>query len=73
MKTELRLAAHLIVPGAVVVEVWYAGALIATVAGADGPGVRIISKHGFAPVRVYAPDVCEIKIPIPSMNESTTE
>jgi hypothetical protein len=45
MKTELRLAAHLQTPGANVIEIWYGDRLIATVTGADGPGVRIISKH----------------------------
>jgi hypothetical protein len=28
-----------------VVEVWYKGEFICAVYGADGPGVRIISKH----------------------------
>jgi hypothetical protein len=45
MKSELRIAEHSIVPDAQVVEVWYGGELIATVTGADAPGVRVISKH----------------------------
>ncbi|HEV3440087.1 MAG TPA: hypothetical protein VG122_22155 [Gemmata sp.] len=45
MKTELRAVPHSIVPGATIFEVWHAGQFIATVTGADGPGVRVISKH----------------------------
>lgn len=45
MKTQLRLGPHTVLAGAQVVEVWYGDVLIATVTGADGPGVRIISKH----------------------------
>ena len=45
MKSELRVDAHSITDGALVVEVWYANELLATVYGADGPGVRVISKH----------------------------
>ncbi len=44
MKTELRLAAHAIIPGQHVVEIWH-GQFIGEVTGADGPGVRVISKH----------------------------
>ncbi len=47
-KTELRLKPHNLLPGVNVAEVWYDGALIGTVVGADGPGVRIISKHGLS-------------------------
>lgn len=46
MKTELRMAAHQIYPGATVVEVWWNGQFLAEVTGADGPGVRVITKHG---------------------------
>jgi hypothetical protein len=45
VKSELRLAEHASIHGAVVVEVWYGGEFIASVYGADGPGVRVISKH----------------------------
>ncbi len=45
MKTELRLAAHSVIPGQQVVEIWHDGQFIGQVTGADGPGVRIISKH----------------------------
>ena len=46
MKSELRIAAHAVIDGAVVVEVWFGGVFLATVTGADGPGVRVITKHG---------------------------
>jgi hypothetical protein len=45
MKTQLRLVPHLVLPDAQVVELWHDGTLIGTVVGADGPGVRIISKY----------------------------
>lgn len=45
MKSELRLCDHAVIPDAKVIEVWYAGEFIATVVGADGPGVRVLSKH----------------------------
>jgi len=51
-KTELRIQEHSIVPGAKVIEVWYKGNLIGTVAGADGPGVRIISKFPLEAVAI---------------------
>jgi hypothetical protein len=55
VKAELRLHAHTVLPDTNVVEVWFAGSLIATVTGADGPGVRIISKYPLA-LNVVAPD-----------------
>jgi hypothetical protein len=45
MKAELRLRPHTGLSDARVIEVWYGGQFIATVTGADGPGVRVISKH----------------------------
>lgn len=46
MKSELRIAAeHVDGSGAVVVEVWHGGRFIASVYGADGPGVRVVTKH----------------------------
>jgi hypothetical protein len=45
VKTELRVQPHNVLPGHLVVEVWYDGRLIATVTGADGPGVLVISNH----------------------------
>lgn len=45
MKTELRARPHDVILGAVVFEVWYGGQFIAVVTGADGPGVRIVSKY----------------------------
>lgn len=45
MKAELRLAPHEVLPGQNSIEVWWNGEMIAVVAGADGPGVRVISKY----------------------------
>jgi hypothetical protein len=45
MKTELRLADHSVLPGTKVFELWYGGVFIGQVVGADGPGVRVISKY----------------------------
>lgn len=46
MKTELRLAAHQILPGQNVIEIWWNGRMIGQVTGAnDGPGVRVLSKY----------------------------
>jgi hypothetical protein len=45
MKAQLRVLPHSELPGERVVEVHFAGQLVCTVVGADGPGVRIISKY----------------------------
>lgn len=45
MKSELRLARHTVLPGQQVVEIFHDGEFIGQVAGADGPGVRVLSKH----------------------------
>lgn len=45
MKAELIVKPHSVMPDTQVIEVHYDGQFIATVAGADGPGVRIVSKH----------------------------
>jgi hypothetical protein len=42
-RTELRLKDHDARPGEHSVEVWHGGKLVATIVGADGPGVRIMS------------------------------
>jgi hypothetical protein len=54
VKTELRAEPHAVLPGAVTVELWHDGRFIGTVVGADGPGVRVITKHGI--VAKPAPD-----------------
>jgi hypothetical protein len=45
MKTTLRLAPHSILPGAQVIELWYGAEFIGQVTGADGRGVRVVSKY----------------------------
>lgn len=67
MKSELRLCDHAVIPGAKVIEVWYAGEFIATVVGADGPGVRVLSKHPMeseysTPVAGSLPGVIKVTI-----------
>ena len=52
MKTHLRITPHSVPPGANVVEIWHDGKLIGTLAGADGPGVRIISKYAVTALAV---------------------
>lgn len=45
MKTALILCQHATLPDQQMVELWHNGQLIGAVYGADGPGLRIISKH----------------------------
>lgn len=39
------MAEHLDHAGSHVVEVWHGGEFICAVYGADGPGIRVITKH----------------------------
>lgn len=50
MKAELKLKPHSFgtmnaAAAPQVVEVWFGGVMVGTVYGADGPGIRFISKH----------------------------
>jgi hypothetical protein len=45
VKSEIRVKPHAVLPGVHVVEVWHDGRFLATIAGAEGPGVKIITKH----------------------------
>jgi hypothetical protein len=45
VKTELRPEKHSAQAGQTIIELWHDGDFIGTVAGADGPGVRIVTKH----------------------------
>jgi len=51
MKTEIRVRPHSLLPDQQIVELWYGEEFIGQVCGADGPGVRVISKHDMVPVR----------------------
>ena len=64
MKTELRLKPHAILPGANIIEVWHEGEFIGEVTGADGPGVRIISRHSMQLSNVCGPgpNVSEVRV-----------
>lgn len=44
-KTQLKLAPHKQMPGQNCIELWYEGKFIGCVYGADGPGIRVFSKH----------------------------
>jgi hypothetical protein len=61
MKAELRLAAHLVRPGEQVIEVWYGGEFIATIAAWDGPGVKVISKYRLT---AHLGDATDTAVPI---------
>ena len=63
MKTELRLAPHSTLPGHQVIELWHDGQFIGQVCGADGPGVRVLSKHPLA-ARVIADAVSVAEVTI---------
>lgn len=45
MKTTLHVVPHSVLPDHHVVEIWFENKLLGTITGADGPGVRILSKH----------------------------
>jgi hypothetical protein len=66
MKTELRIRPHSTLAGEHIYELWYAGELIGTVAGSDGPGVRVITKHAMEVLPDKLPDhpihVTEVRI-----------
>ena len=48
MKTELRPAAHTVLPGQTVVEIWHDGQFIGQITGADGAGGQVDSAHSSA-------------------------
>ena len=48
MKTELRSKPHSMVPNQTVVEVWHDGKFLATITGAEVPGVKIVTRHTIA-------------------------
>ena len=69
MKTTFRLSPHSITPNENVVELWYDGEFIGQLTGLDGPGVRVLSKHGisgprdgFGPAVAGTSNVFEVKI-----------
>lgn len=63
MKTELRAVPHTIVPGTTIFEVWHDDQFIASITGAEGPGVRILSKHPMKTDLVEGlPNVVEVKV-----------
>ena len=72
MKAPLELKPHSVLPGQQVVEVTWNGRLVCTVTGADGPGVRIISKYtpdtgsmDFEAPKAGVPGAVEIRFELP--------
>lgn len=50
-KSILKLEPHRIMANHQIIEIWYEDQFIATVSGADGPGVRVFSKYSMDIVR----------------------
>ncbi len=66
MKTELRAVPHTTRPGVTVFEVWHDGQFIASITGADGPGVRVFSKHPLKATQVDGyPNEVEVRLELP--------
>jgi len=67
MKSNFKIADHKLLPDQQTIEVWYEGKLVAAVYGADGPGIRVITKHPYDIVRSglgEMPNVVEVRIEI---------
>jgi len=63
VKSQLCLREHSELPGEKVVEVWCRGQLIAAIYGADGPGIRFVSKFDlFASTTSRDPNCIEIQV-----------
>jgi len=45
VKSVLQIRPHSLLSDANVVAIWYGDELIATATGADGPGLRVISRY----------------------------
>lgn len=66
-KSYLKLSDHLIHSEEKTIEVWHEGELVASVYGADGPGIRVITKYPYDVVRggiVETPNIVEIRIEV---------
>lgn len=64
-KSKLELKPHILISGQNTVEVWHENTLVATVTGADGPGVRVISKYPMDVIRGgmgEMPNVIEVRV-----------
>lgn len=65
MKSNLKVVDHKLLPDQQIIEVWYEEKLVATVYGADGPGIRVITKYPYDIVRGglgQTPNVVEVRI-----------
>jgi hypothetical protein len=65
-KSNLKIVDHKLLPDQQTIEVWYEGKLVATVYGADGPGIRVITKYPYDIVRggLQLINVVEVRIEI---------
>jgi hypothetical protein len=66
-KSNLKIRDHALYPDQQTIEVWYEGKFVAAVYGADGPGVRVITKYSYDVVRGglgEEPNVVEVRIEI---------
>lgn len=66
-KSNLKLSDHLIYSEEKTVEVWHEGELVASVYGADGPGIRVITKYPYDVIRGgrgEIPNIVEIRIEV---------
>jgi len=64
-KSKLKVVDHKLIPDQQTIEVWYEGKLVAAVYGADGPGIRVITKYPYDIVRGglgEIPNVVEVRI-----------
>ena len=70
MKSKLRLQSHSVATGENVIEIWHEGTFLATIAGDEGPTVRIVTKHNMT--AKSAPEdgsgVHSLEIPITAEN-----
>ncbi len=67
MKAELRLSNHSVLPGQKIIEIWFDGEFVGQVAGAEGPGIRVLSKHQLeAELRAGGVNVVEVRVVAPA-------
>lgn len=66
-KSNLKLSDHLIYSEEKTVEVWHEGEFVASVYGAEGPGIKVITKYPYDVVRGgigETPNIVEIRFEV---------
>lgn len=71
LRAELRLRPHSVLPGHRVVELWWDGQFIGEVTGADGSGVRVITKFPTQVIQLDGPDGMVTEVRIDPARETT--